>query len=194
MVGDASAAGRGDGDPLHRAFIAGDGQHFHDVFVRRIAAKGQLHPLVDDGALLVYAAAHGGFALGNDLLRDGKRVLWRQRVVKGELCHLFEHLVLQFLNVRIEKRHHRQHPLPSHCHLHFMGIAAGRASRRSPDLILIIPHPPAGNKVALALNPTVDSEKSNFSCIPEGPPAASCSARRTARCDPPPDSPPAAAG
>ena len=104
-VGDAAPAGLGHQDALHRALVAGNGQHLHHALIRRAASQRQLHPLADDGALLVDAAAQQGLALGNDPLRDGEHILRRQRVRKGEGRHLLQHLVLQFLNIRIEYGH-----------------------------------------------------------------------------------------
>ncbi len=94
VVGDAAAAGLGDGDAVHRALVAGDGQHLHHVGVARVAAQRQLHTLVDDGPLLVDAAAHGGLGIVRyDPFGDGHGVLRREPVVERQRRDLPEHLV-----------------------------------------------------------------------------------------------------
>ena len=78
-----------------------------------VAAQRQTHALVDDGALLVDAAAHFGLAVGNDPLGHAQQLLGHEPSIEGQLRHTAQHLVFQLLNVGIKKRHEKilLHPL-----------------------------------------------------------------------------------
>ena len=68
--GQTAAAGVTHGDLGDGALVTGDGQHLHHAGVGLVAAHGQLHPAVDDGPLLIDAAAQAGPGAGDDLFGD----------------------------------------------------------------------------------------------------------------------------
>ena len=103
-VGNAAAACVADGHLAHRALVTGNGQHLHLGGVAGVSAHGHLHPLGDDGAFLVDAAAHGGLRAGNDGFRDVQQSL-PQLVLPGQASHLTKYLVLQLLYVCVKLWH-----------------------------------------------------------------------------------------
>ena len=68
--GQTTPAGGTHGDLGDGALVTGDGQHLHHAGVGLVAAHGQLHPAVDDGPLLIDAAAQAGPGAGDDLFGD----------------------------------------------------------------------------------------------------------------------------
>ena len=73
----------------HGALITGDGQHLHHIGVALVAAHGHLHPAVDDGPLLVNAAAQVRLRTGDDLFRNVQQVSGVfNRMVPGHPSHL----------------------------------------------------------------------------------------------------------
>ena len=94
-VRDAAAACLRYQYTLHRTFVARDGQNLDDILVVRIAAQRQLYAILQNGALLVNAAAHRGYAaVRNQLGRNVHDVLRRQRVFIGQTCHLGQYAIL----------------------------------------------------------------------------------------------------
>ena len=93
-VGNTAPAGLAHADLAHRALVAGHGEHLHHRADFLVAAHGHLDTLVDNGPLLVDAAAHLRLGAGDDLLGNLEQRRRVELILPGQLGHRGEHLVL----------------------------------------------------------------------------------------------------
>lgn len=109
-VGQAAAAVVGDGHPVQRAFVAGDGNNIDDGRLFRATAAGQLDVFIGNGALFVNAAAHGRFAvIRKELLADIHHAEGVQFSVESQLGDGCQCFIFLQLNVGIEHIIHGIH-------------------------------------------------------------------------------------
>ena len=95
--GNTAPAGGAYLDLGHRTLVTGDLQPLGHTGVGAVPSQSHLHPLGDNGPLLINAAAHLGLGAGDDLLwhiqdTGGKAVL------PGQFGHRPQYIVLQFLD------------------------------------------------------------------------------------------------
>ena len=103
-VRQAPAAGVCHFIAAHRALVAGDVDDLDHVGVVGAAAHGQFDALGQDGALLVYAAAHGGLLARHNDLGNIQHV-FQQRILPRLPRHLAQHLIFEVLYLGIELTH-----------------------------------------------------------------------------------------
>ena len=103
-MGQTATAGVRDHIAAGGALVAGDVDDVDDIWVVLRAAHGQLHALGQNGALFIYAAAHGGRLARNDFLGNIGNG-FQQVVVPGVARHAAQNLVFQVLNFGIEFSH-----------------------------------------------------------------------------------------